>query len=562
MRMSVSALVTPCSATTVRVAGGLPPRPVLPPAGTCPFRVRPGRSYPGAMPHWLRSLLFDLARRGTDPDTSRLIVGSTGSGKSEGEMVDLVRLADRRAAAVVVLDGHGPLAFRTAGHWIARGHGDRVVYEELHRTDRVLCWNMLPHSPAADPARRRLDDAEARDELAQCFLVQRNLATLNDRPLTKEWLEAAITLCLAQPAAEPLTSLPAAFRVGSAEYERLLRDCGSVETAARFRDLERLRRRNEVQYDIQIGAARRLLDLVCGSEVVRLRSRPGPFDWLEALRERRLVVFDGGGIRSREIKRTVFLLASMQVIQGVRRHFAETQTPLPVVLVLEEAGALGLLTPFVLSALQELRKAGLAIHLLTQSCLDFGDRAVFESVLANTPSLAWYRSLSPADQELGATVLANTTFDAHEIHFTRTRQVRDGTERVATESRGEAHDPHGGPARHDSRSGTTFLTRYREETEEYYKSPQLHAQEYRTALATLRVGERFVRDRRGVRRERVRPLRQPRPRAEFAERTRAAIEEIRRQPIYLPPPPDPIVMAVPPVDAAERLRGAQSGNDA
>ena len=44
--------------------------------------------------------LYDLARRlfrrPHPPELSRLIVGSTGSGKSEGELVDLVRLADRR----------------------------------------------------------------------------------------------------------------------------------------------------------------------------------------------------------------------------------------------------------------------------------------------------------------------------------------------------------------------------------------------------------------------------------------------------------------------------------
>ncbi len=501
--------------------------------------------------HWLRSRLYHPPA----PETSRLIVGSTGSGKSEGEMVELVRLADRAAAAIVLLDGHGPLAFRTAGHWVARGHTARVVYEPLHRTDRVLCWNMLPRSTAADPSQRLLEDAETRDELAQCFLVQRNLATLNDRPLTKEWREAAITLCLLQPDAEPLTSLPAAFRVGSPEYERLLRDCAHPETIARFRDLERLRRRNEVQYEIQTGAARRLLDIVCGSEVVRLRARPGPFDWGQALRDRRLIAFDGGGIRSREIKRTLFLLAGMQIIHAVRREFAETQAPLPVVLVLEEAGALGLVTPFVLSALQELRKAGLAIHLITQSSLDFGDPALFESVLANTPSLAWYQSLSPADQELGAKVLANATFDAHEIHYTRTRQVRAGVEPVVTESHGETRNPHGHVLLRSSRKSATLLSQYREADEAYFKSPQLHEQEYRTALATLRIGERFARDRRGVRRGRVRPLRPPRPRAGFEERTRAAIEQIRLQPIYLPPPPAPVVTEVPLADAAERLRG-------
>src|SRR5207302_6425548 len=152
-----------------------------------------------------------------------------------------------------------------------------------------------------------------------------------------------------------------------------------------------------------------LLEQVCGSEVVRLRSRPGTFHWLTALREQRLIAFDGGGIRSRELKRTLFLLVSLQVIQAVRRSFAETQRPLPVVLVLEEAGALGLVTPFVLAALQELRKAGLAIHLITQSTLDFGDRALFETILANVPWQAWYQSLSPSDQELGAQALANAT---------------------------------------------------------------------------------------------------------------------------------------------------------
>jgi hypothetical protein len=48
-----------------------------------------------------------------------LIIGSTGSGKSEGELVDLVRIADQRKYAVILLEGHGPLAFRAAGHWIA-----------------------------------------------------------------------------------------------------------------------------------------------------------------------------------------------------------------------------------------------------------------------------------------------------------------------------------------------------------------------------------------------------------------------------------------------------------
>ena len=118
---------------------------------------------------------------------------------------------------------------------------------------------------------RLLEDAETRDEVAQCFLAQRNLATLTDRPWTKEWLEAAIALCLAQPQSEPLTSLLSAFRVGSADYKRLLQGCDRPEVAGKFTDLERLRRKNELRYEVMTGASRRLLELVCTSEAVRLR---------------------------------------------------------------------------------------------------------------------------------------------------------------------------------------------------------------------------------------------------------------------------------------------------
>ncbi len=485
------------------------------------------------MPTWPR-LLRRLFIRNARAETSRVIVGSTGSGKSEGELIDLVRLAERRDCAVVLLDGHGPLAVAAVGHWALKGHERRVVYEPLDATDRVLAWDMLPPSRAADRSRRLLEDGETTEEVAQCFLAQRNLSSVNDKPYTKEWLDAAIALCLSQPRSEPLPSLLHAFRVESAGYERLLRECRQPDVTAKFRSLERIRRRNPVQYEIMTGASRRLVELTCGSEIVRLRARPGPFDWLQAIQERRLIAFDGGGIRSRELKRTVFLLASLQVIQAVRRHFSETKRPLPVVLVLEEAGALGLVTPFVLAALQELRKAGLSIHVLTQSCLDFGDPSLFQSVLANTGWQCWYQILSPADQELGAKVLTNAAFDSHAVQFTRARMVAK-------------REPLTAP----------WHARMREVIDPYFKSPSLQEQEFRTRLATLRVGERLVRDRRSVRPERVRMLRPAPVPGGFEAFTREVIERVRAQPIYVPPPPAESAPPAPPrADAAARLRDA------
>ena len=507
--------------------------------------------------HWLDTLRLRRAARHDRgrAEPSRIIIGSTGSGKSEGELVDLARLAERGDYAVVLLDGHGPLAFRAAGHWIGRGHEHRLVYEPLDVTDRVLGWPMLTRSTADNQSGRRIEDAQIRDEVAQCFLAHRNVATLNDRPWTKEWLEAAIDLCLSQRETWPLPTLLDAFRTGTAGYERLLRGSDRPALAAKFRSVERLQRRNEVQYESMVGAARRLIEPVCDSEVVRLRSRLGPFDWLAALRGQRLIAFDGGGIRSTEVKRTLFLLVSMQVIHAVRRHFAENQQPLPVVLVLEEAGAMGLVTPFVLLALKELRKAGLALHVITQSALDFGDSVAFELLLSNTPWLALYQSLAPADQEIGAKVLANATFDPLSVHYVRNRTVAAGSHRVVAVSHGESYDAHHQLIRRDRRTGTTHGTSYKSLAEPTYKTPQLWEQEYRTRLATLRVGERLVRERGGVRRERVHALTEL---PGFDLDTRNAIQRIRRGPIYLPSEPLPVVVPTPVLpDAAERLRQAQ-----
>jgi hypothetical protein len=201
------------------------------------------------------------------------------------------------------------------------------------------------------------------------------------------------------------------------------------------------------------------------------------------------------------------------------------------VLVLEEAGALGLVTPFVLLALQELRKAGVAIHLLTQSSLDFGEAAVFESILANTPSQCWYQLLSPADQELAAKVLTNATFDRDAVHFTRLRSVAEET------------------------ATTPVRVRLRRVLDPHFQSPSLQEQVFRTRLATLRVGERIVRSRRRVRRERVPMLRPPCVPGGFEAWTRTVIERVRDHPIYSPPlrpEPAPDHEVLP--NAAARLR--------
>ena len=52
-----------------------------------------------------------------------------------------------------------------------------------------------------------------------------------------------------------------------------------------------------------------------------------PFDWLATLQSKRLVAFDGGGVRSREVKRTLFLFAALAVTHAVRRHVVTSSRP-------------------------------------------------------------------------------------------------------------------------------------------------------------------------------------------------------------------------------------------
>lgn len=405
---------------------------------------------------------------------SRWILGSTGSGKSEGELIDLVKLAETTPTAIVVLDGHGPLAQRLTQVWFDAGYQNRLLYEPLTAVDRTLSWPMLTRSQDTHPAKRRIEDTEIRDDLVHCFLAPRGLESLANRALTKEWLEGALDLVIAQPQPEELSILLSVFQIGSPELERLLRNCDRPDIVFKFRRIEELARRNFVQFELQTGPSRRLIEQLCDSEVVRLRSVPSSFSWKTALEARSLILFDGGGIRSRELKRGLFLLASLQVIQAVRRHYAKSQKPLSVVLVLEEAGALDLVSPFILLALQELRKAGLSIHLITQSSADFWDKNTLERILANTPVQVWYQVLAPADQALGATVLLNASFDSDAVHFQRPRILQKKQPRLIKD--------------------------------DYFKSPQLQEQETRTRLARLAVGERWIRTRTGVLLEQTKPF--------------------------------------------------------
>ena len=240
----------------------------------------PPPPYGPRMPRWLSPLLARTPRPRDFPpdrrlDRQRQERGRTGrSGPPRRE---------RRDYAVVLLDGHGPLAFRAAGHWAARGHEAPPRLRAPRRDrPRPLLGHAAPVRRRGRPRGGSSRTPRPATRSPSASLAQRNLDSLTDRPWTKEWLDAAIGLCLSQPQAEPLASLLGRLPRGVGGVRAALGDCRPAMTSstssatwsgcgARTRCSTRSRR----------ARAAGCWKLVCGSEVVRLRSRPGPFDWLD-----------------------------------------------------------------------------------------------------------------------------------------------------------------------------------------------------------------------------------------------------------------------------------------
>jgi hypothetical protein len=286
----------------------------------------------------------------------RAIWGEPGSGKSEAILRDLYEIARDRSHAVVCLDSPGTLARKGVGH-LSRGGMEHLAWYELGRkTDRVLSWRL-----------HRADGDLSKEEFAQAFWAMRGLKDGIQKPYTKKYLDAAIGVWGSMPIPVHLTWLLKCFEPDSVEHDHMMHYARDREAVRVFTDVERRRKRSPVQYEIETGAAERLLQPARAKPVW---ARNGDsFDWEWALENKMHVYFDLSGLAT-EVKRTLAILVSHAVIQTCVRRFDRTGVATPTVLVLEEAGALGLVTPTVIAAMQEHRRTGLAIWVVSQTIFD------------------------------------------------------------------------------------------------------------------------------------------------------------------------------------------------
>lgn len=456
-------------------------------------------------------------------ETCRLTLGNRGSGKSEGLKIDLLRLAKEKEYAVVAFDAPGTLAFDMVGQLCAAGLKRRTFIEYASQTEKVLSWQFSP------PSKNQIEHEIAVEQMAQAFYARRNEKGGENKPYTDRYLKAAVSIWRSQKNAVPVDWMLKIFQQGTQEHRHMMQNAADRTSVEIFHRIETLGLRSPVQYAIETGASERILQPVA-SPVVHTRNGDS-INWEKMLLEKSQVYFDLSGVTA-DSARSLTILAYTSIINTCRAYFNEHKRPLPVVIVLEEAGALNLVTPFIITAMQELRKAGVFVWIVSQTILDFQDTAQFEQIMSLTDCHQFYRM--NAGLERAAKDITTPTFDPLGVHYQRERQEHFGEKEVVTKSTGKSKDSTG-VEREDERESITYRPVYRTVVDSFYKSYELQESEIRKEIATLTVGQRFVRDLSGVRKETVVKLPEPWPLNLTQKRTIEAIEEIRNRPCYQKP---------------------------
>lgn len=248
------------------------------------------------------------------------------------------------------------------------------------------------------------------------------------------------------------------------------------------------------------------------------------------------------------VARALAMYAYVGFVGAARRLYQQYRKPFCGVIYLEEAGAYGLVTPFVLDSMLQDRKRGISWDVLSPSPDDF-DPQTLKQMTGLADIQRFYRMTSGATW--AGEQLCNASFDAMEEHYSRKRTLTTGHEQVGTVT--ERKDAKGGDAGHTE--GTTFRPVQQTVTDTTYKTPALKAQELATLVSRLETGHCLERTPKGVQ-----EIVDPYTGAVWDQKdlarhmTDELIERIRDRPQYKPPvtwaiptaPPPPELLPAPP----------------
>lgn len=363
--------------------------------------------------------------------TSRLIIGGSGSGKSEGTLWDLVQIAELRTHAIVLMDPHGELARKFALHLKNRGMHKRLIYDQFSNYDRVL--GGLSIFQSNDPNKLRRESENNRRIMAFINILwraaQRDDGDIINAPMTLMYTELATRIILFQKTRVPLKLYPYLFRLKHPICEYLVQHCTDEEAVEEWNDLMMLARRNSSNLiEQKIGGAKRLARTVFNFPAFRERC-DGNFNISTALENKQIIVYDAldDGSVAPEVKTGIFGCVNLQIIEALQAHFARTGNPLPTLVVWEEAPAANQIGPYEINMLREGRKYGFSGWVIGQD-LGFLDKDIKATVKSCTPEHVWF---NPMDADLAmeaAEDLAFAKLNPHMIKYQHEteRMVFDG----------------------------------------------------------------------------------------------------------------------------------------
>lgn len=335
---------------------------------------------------------------------NRIVCGSTRSGKSTAEVIDIVVAAVMASMAIVVIDPHvGSLAWNAFVQLVSRGVTKRILFDRLSDLSHFLGYRFLRPSRSPNPYRREAENEQTIKEFIDVLTRRRDLQSLASHPLTEEFLTDAASLVLYQPGDADSSDIQFAFSPTEGRFRELVRDCTRDALRAKFQAIAAGKIKSG-----QYGAAHRLIRGVCASPAFTLRCRP-TFDLHRFLDHRGILLVEGGthGI-SADTASTIMGSLILQVIHYVRSRY--TATP-RVLLVIDEATNANLIgaAGHEVRALAELQKKGLDVHILCQSP-NFASSFVEDGVFTNCIEHHWFFAANDAVAQQAARDLGDSDY--------------------------------------------------------------------------------------------------------------------------------------------------------
>ena len=325
---------------------------------------------------------------------NKVVVGSTRSGKSVGEWQDVVNAADAGDVAIVVMDPHEKsLAWNCFQQLIARGHEHRIVYDQLHHSLHVPGYRFLRQSTARNPLQKQIENEETAKGFTN-ILCRRGGVDISKQPQKEEWVLKATSFVIEQKTERSAADLSVAFKPHHPKFKSLLKGCTNPELVHNFSEI--------AEGTIKRGtyhSANRLIEGTCST--ISFQSRCGTNFDVEAFIDDAGILLVEGGIET-SIMAAIMGAIQIKVINHIRRR--RTNEP-RVLLVLDEANNVNLVSEIETRAMAECQKMGLDIHCLVQ-LLDFPSAAVANGVFSNCVRHEWYYNanagvISKAMDDLG-----------------------------------------------------------------------------------------------------------------------------------------------------------------